>query len=142
MNRKKLPALKGKHVRLRPIPRRFDVAGNELPRSDHPWFVKDADRDGLVIENSGFGHTLCLPRDQVHDFRSDPSGKSFGFLNLHGQIWVRGRDGGVEPFVYGRQQRRKLPRIPVQMVYSTRWQPSPVVALLVLCGLLLCAPEA
>jgi len=141
MNRKKLPELKGKRVRPRPTPRRFDVAGNELPRSDQPWFVSDANRDGLVIENSGFGHTLLLPADQIHDFRTDPSGKSFGFLNLHGQIWVRGRDGGVEPLVYGRQQTPNLPTPPVQTVYSTR-QPWPAVPFLILCGLLLCALEA
>ncbi|MGO9440700.1 MAG: hypothetical protein ACLPXM_09160 [Terriglobales bacterium] len=109
MNRKQLPKLKNKHVRIRPIHRRFDgPSGLELPPIDNIWIVRDADGHGVVIENSGFGHTLKLAADQLHDFRSDPSGKSFGFLILHGQIWVRGREGGIEPSVFGRRPRPRI----------------------------------
>jgi len=100
MNSKKISNLKHKHVRIRPIPLRFDVAGNRLPPSDHNWLVLDATRHGAVIENAGYGHRLTLGPDQIHDFRTDPSGMSFGFLNLNGQLWVRGNAAGVEPLPY------------------------------------------
>ena len=96
MNQKMLSKLKYKNVRIRPIACRFDVAGRLLDRSDRLWFVKDASSDGLTIQNP-FGHMLTLARDQIHDYRSDPSGKSDGFLMLHGKPWVKRREVGVEP---------------------------------------------
>ncbi len=97
MNGKKFSELKSKHVRIRPIPLRFDIARNALPQIDNLWFVLDADRYGATIQNSASDHKLTLSADQIHDFRTDPSGRSFGFLNLNGQTWLRGNEAGVEP---------------------------------------------
>jgi hypothetical protein len=97
MNKGKLSGLKGKHVRLRPVPKRLDNASGHWILFDNKWFVHRAGRDGVEIVNSGCGDTLVLSADQIHDFRTDPSGESFGFLNLNGQAWVHGRGSGVEP---------------------------------------------
>lgn len=100
MNRKKISELTNKPVRIRPMPLRFDANGVQLRPSDHNWFVREAGRHGVVIENAGYGHRLTLHSDQIHDFRTDPSRRSFGFLNLNGQVWVSGRAAGVEPWSY------------------------------------------
>ena len=101
MNRRKVHELNGKWVRLRPIPRRFTTAGAELDESDHPWLVTEASRNGVTIQDARRGgHILALAPDQIREFRTDPSENSFGFLILNGQVWVRGRDAGVEPLIY------------------------------------------
>jgi hypothetical protein len=118
MNRKMSFKLKGKRVRLRPIPRRLDLAGNELEQSDHSWFVKDVNSDGLTVQNAGFGHLLTLAPDQIHDYRTDPSGESFGFLVLHGRVWVKGREAGVEPLTY--QKSLTVPVYLNRILYQDR----------------------
>lgn len=100
MNGKKIREAKGKHVRIRPISLRFDLMWNALPQIDDNWFVLEAGRDGATIENPRTDHKLTLGADQIHDFRTDPSGMSFGFLNLNGQAWLRGNEAGVEPLPY------------------------------------------
>jgi hypothetical protein len=138
MNGKKFRAIKNKHVRVRPIPLRFHASGNQLPQMDNLWFVLDADRNGATIQNSATDHKLTLGADQIHDFRTDPSGRSFGFLNLNGQVWLRGNEGGVEPLPYhvGLQWAPAAPPAPTlpQLI-----PPSSALPVLLFGGLLLLA---
>jgi hypothetical protein len=117
------------------------VAGNPLPQSDHNWFVWDAGRHGAVIENLGYGHRLTLDSDQIHDFRSNPSGGSFGFLNLNGQLWVRGNAAGVEPLPYrhGLALQCGTPAASPAPVPYLVVRPPSAFSLLLFCGSLLWA---
>jgi len=98
LNGKKIQRLKSQHIRIRPPALRFDDLNNQLPQIDNDWFVLEAGRHGVSIRNSGYDHTLNLNSDQIREFRTDPSGRSFGLLMLNGQVWVRGNEAGVEPF--------------------------------------------
>jgi hypothetical protein len=133
MNGRKIPKLKGKHVRLRPFPKRFDRASGQWVIFDNEWFVHDAGRYGVTLENSGYGDTLRLSADQVHEFRTDPSQECFGFLNLHGQAWVSGTASGVEPLI---RNQEELSPLPEQMTYSVRRHTSPAVPYLIVCAVL------
>ena len=102
MQKGKLANIKNKHIRLRPIHRRFDgFSGFELPPIDNKWFVSEAGHNGVVIKNDASDHTLSLAADQIREFQTDPSGKSFGFLVMKGQVWVSGKEAGVEPLLVG-----------------------------------------
>jgi hypothetical protein len=141
MNGKKIREAKGKHVRIRPISLRFDMGWNALPQIDDNWFVHEAGRDGATIENPRTDHKLTLGADQIHDFRTDPSGRSFGFLNLNGQAWLRGNEAGVEPLPYhaGLRWTPTPPPAPPARALPQLMPPSSALSMFVFGGLLLWA---
>jgi|SRR5579871_1405642 len=100
MNKHRIAGLAGKYVRIRPIALRFDSADNRLDPIDDLWLVLRAGREGIRVKNLRTSHTLELAGDQIHDYRTDPSGRSFGFIDLNGQMWLRGHDAGVEPLLH------------------------------------------
>ena len=99
MNKRKVSESEGKEVRLRPVPVRFSSAPESYLPLDSNWLVLKAGRHGVVIMLLGYENQLTLAADQVHDFRSDPSEKSAGFLNLNGQMYIRGAEAWVEPMI-------------------------------------------
>jgi len=100
MNRKELAKLKGKRVRLRPIARRSEASGKELEHIDDVWLIEDVSPDGVRLSNGRTGHNVVLKDDHIHEYRSDSSSKGDGFLLLHSQVQLKGRDATVEPFHY------------------------------------------
>ncbi len=108
MNKSMLPKLVGSHLRVRPILRRFDEFG-ELSPEDDRWHVQYADAEGIRVLNIRTHHVLTIPPDHIHEFRSDSSpyfpGIATGFLMLHSQVWLQGRNAGLEPLDWAYEPR-------------------------------------
>ncbi|MHB8652440.1 MAG: hypothetical protein ACYDA9_01025 [Terriglobia bacterium] len=100
MNRKELPKLKWKRLKLRPIARRLDSSGIELEGVDDVWVVQDVSPEGLRLSNGRTDHNLLLKADHIHEYRSDPNSEEGGFLLLNSQIHLEARKVTVEPFHY------------------------------------------
>jgi hypothetical protein len=100
MNRKELSKLKGNLLRLRPIARVTESTGQMLEYRDDVWLVQDASPDGVTLSNARSGHTIFLNHDHIHEYRSDCSGESNGFLLLQSEIRLKGKKATVEPFHY------------------------------------------
>jgi len=98
MNREKLSKMMGKRVRLRPIPRRIDQDGTELPPVDDTWFVDEASRTALTLENQRTvpPHVLRLGTDHVREYQTD-LGRTDGVLVLKSQVIMTRSRVIVEP---------------------------------------------
>ena len=91
-----------KHVRLRPIAKRFDggKGGVELSPIDDDWLVGRLTDEGMPISNSRTQHATVLGYDHIHHFTTDPQrGSGYGFLTLTIQIHIGGRELWIEPNV-------------------------------------------
>jgi len=82
MNKKALKKLLYRHVRVRPIARRVDNDGSELPVRDDEWFIERVDADAADLSNSRTRHHLRLSFDGVLEFR-EPQ-----FLILKTQVTI------------------------------------------------------
>ena len=102
MNKGKLSKTQDFRMHIRPVARRFD-AMRELPPIDDDWLVVDTTQVGLRLSNTRTGHSILLPYDHIHDFRSDPSEHprevKRGFLVLLSQVWLQGNRAGIEPLM-------------------------------------------
>jgi hypothetical protein len=91
-----------KHVRLRPIPRRFNGGpkGEELPALDRDWQIGQVSKEGVPISLNATGHGITLNWDNIREYSSDPArGDRYGFLLLKIQLNIGGNEIWIEPFV-------------------------------------------
>jgi len=91
----------GGRVQLVPSARRFDESRAELPRNDDDWVIADVTEDRIRIENPRTGHFVWLGKDHIRNYATNPQrewdGLKHGFLNLHVQIFLQGREARYEP---------------------------------------------
>jgi hypothetical protein len=98
MNKQKLSAMTSKQVKVRPMARRIDPNGVELPQIDDVWSLTQASRDELNLQNNRTYHNVQLGTDHVREYMTD-SGRTDGFLILKSQIFLFARGVAVEPLV-------------------------------------------
>jgi len=90
-------------VRLRPAARRFR-GETELRIMDDDWLVLEVDEHkGARLRNIRTDHIAVLGFDQIRDYVADPKreydGLRHGFLELKVQVYLRGADLAIEPWV-------------------------------------------
>src|SRR5437868_1623659 len=97
MNAKELKKNIGSLFRLRPLPWRFDKAGNRLEDSDDSWRLDAVDVSPLRIRivNISTGHFVDLEADNFIERRSPD------FLMLRCQLSVRPSGLAIEPIFRG-----------------------------------------
>lgn len=96
MNKGKLSEMKYKRVRVRPIARRIDPNGIELPPIDDAWMLTQTTREELILQNLRTHHNVQIGTDHVREYMTD-SGHTDGFLILKSQIILSLRGFEVEP---------------------------------------------
>jgi GTPase SAR1 family protein len=99
MNREKVAKMQGKKVRVRPIARRIEGTGRELPLIDDWWHIESSSREKLKLVNPRTSHFVTLGTDHIREFMSDYEGGSDGFLLLKSQIILKGASVYVEPWI-------------------------------------------
>ena len=80
----------GKHFRIRPLPERWNKAGQRHLRDD-PWSLDRVTRRHFKITNLSTGQSKELVLDNVRDYRSPD------FLVLHCQLILRDHAVDIEP---------------------------------------------
>lgn len=112
MKRDQISKNVGWHMRLRPIARRPNPAG-ELPREDDDWLIQKVDAQGVHVRNTRTAHGTILGCDQIHNFTSDPArdneGKQYGFLRLRVQLYIHPNRIEIEPLVPGEWDTKDTP---------------------------------
>lgn len=111
MNWKKLSECVGWRMRLRPIPLRYDQL-EALPIEDDIWIVRRVEQQKFVeLSNIRTGHSARLGNDHIHHFTSDTisqiDGLNHGFLELNGQLTIRGSNLEFEPSLSGATRNKK-----------------------------------
>ena len=96
MNKQKLSEMMYKRVKVRPMARRIDPNGMELPPIDDVWSITQTSRDELNLQNNRTRHNVQLGTDHVREYMTD-KGRSDGFLMLKSQIFLFARGVAVEP---------------------------------------------
>jgi hypothetical protein len=96
MNKGKLSEMRYKRVRVRPIARRIDPSGIELPPIDDAWMLTQTTRDELTLQNLRTHHNVQLGTDHVREYMTD-RGHTDGFLILKSQIIPSVQGVEVEP---------------------------------------------
>lgn len=90
-----LQKIKGKKVRIRPIPYKLSEAGRK--DLDEPWFVENVTDNFIEISYSATGHSKKIGKDHVKEFMTDPQFGSYGILMLKSQIIIHGITVSIEP---------------------------------------------
>ncbi len=100
MNKQRLSQMRWKHVRVRPIARRFDeTRGIELEQIDDVWLIANASRDELDLCNPRSQQHVLLGTDHVREYLTD-AGRSNGMLVLKSQILLfSGQLPEIEPLI-------------------------------------------
>lgn len=98
MNKQRLSQMRYKKVRVRPVARRIDPSGVELPQIDDAWLLTQTSREELELSNPRTGHILRLGTDHVREYLTD-SGGADGFLLLKSQIFLHARGLAIEPLL-------------------------------------------
>ena len=92
-----LQRLKGKKVRIRPVPYKHTsidkISLNEF------WVVENATDDFLEISYPATGHSKRIGKDHVKEFMTDTQFGSDGILVLKSQIIIDGRAVHIEPII-------------------------------------------
>jgi hypothetical protein len=101
MNREKVSTMQFKKVRIRPIARRIESTGRELPPIDDWWQITDSSREKFKLVNPRTDHFVTLGADHIKEYMTDYAGGSDGFLVLKSQIILKGASLFVEPLVFG-----------------------------------------
>ena len=96
-------------MRLRPLARLFDEAGNELEPEDHEWGVGQASENGLVlVKRRGRLNIVGLKPDGIHHFQEAVEGRR-GTLVLNVQVFIQGKNCFVEPLVGAKREPMHVP---------------------------------
>ena len=96
MNKQKLSEMSNKRVRIRPVARRVDPSGIELPQVDEVWLITQTSREEINLDNARTRHSVTLGTDHVREYMTD-RGQTDGFLILKSQIFLFARGLAVEP---------------------------------------------
>jgi hypothetical protein len=98
MNKQKLSQMRYKRVRVRPVARRIDSNGAELPQIDDAWLITETSDSELNLVNPRSSQNVPVGMDHVREYMTDSSGHSDGFLRLKSQIFLFApRGASVEP---------------------------------------------
>ena len=90
-----------KKIRLRPIARRIEPTGHELPPIDDWWQIESSSREEIRLVNPRTSHIVTLGVDHIKEYMTDTGGGSDGFLVLKSQVILKGSGVCVEPLVFG-----------------------------------------
>ncbi|SRR5712692_2825987 len=97
MNKEMLSKMVGKKVRIWPPMIRIDSIRGELPQLEyHQWEVTSATEKELQLYNPSITQLLCLPKDHIREYRTDPN-VSDGLFILKSQVILRGNVIHLEP---------------------------------------------
>ena len=99
MNREKVATMQFKKVKIRPIARRIEPSGRELPPIDDWWQIEKSSRESLKLVNPRTNHFVTLGADHIKEYMTDYGGGSDGFLVLKSQIILKGLSVHVEPLI-------------------------------------------
>jgi hypothetical protein len=99
MNRERVSKMAGKRIKVRPVARRFELTGAELPPIDDIWIIQSTSKDEITLANPRTGHSFPLGMDQIREYLTDRVDRSDAFLVLKSQIILKGRGVSVEPLL-------------------------------------------
>lgn len=71
MNRERVSKMAGKRVKVRPIARRFELTGIELPPIDDIWTIQSTAKDEITLANPRTGHSFPLGMDHIREYLTD-----------------------------------------------------------------------
>ena len=97
MNREKVATMQYKKVRVRPIARRIEPNGHELPPIDDWWQIESTSKEKLKLVNPRTSHFAMIGADHIREYMTDYDGGSDGFLILKSQIILKGASVHVKP---------------------------------------------
>jgi hypothetical protein len=97
MNKEKISQMQWTRVKLRPMARRIDDAGQDLERIDDAWMLQTATRDRINLHNPRTDHLFELGTDHIREFMTDFTGRTGGFLLLKSQVFLSRRGVFVDP---------------------------------------------
>ena len=100
MNKAALKKNVGRHMKLRPMAKRFvgGPTGPQLPPVDDDWGIQGFEKDGIRISNTATGHGTLLGFDHIREFTTDPVlGEGYGTLILKTQVHIGGNHLWTEP---------------------------------------------
>lgn len=95
MNVQQLKKQLGTALKLRPLPLRKDVSGEDRGSLDDDWIlerIKDKPK-AVVLDNTATGHFVELQGDNIREFRSPH------YLVLRCLLVIQGREITIEPLV-------------------------------------------
>src|SRR6266404_1500881 len=101
MNREKVATMQYKKVRVRPIARRIEPTGQELPPIDDRWQIESTSKEKVKLVNPRTSHIVTIGADHICEYITDYDGGSDGFLVLKSQIILKGTSVHVEPLIPG-----------------------------------------
>ncbi len=99
MNGKMISRMKWTRIKLRPIARRIDDAGQDLERIDDAWMLQTATREQINFQNPRTGHVFVIGTDHVREYMTDITGGTGGFMILKSQVSLSRRGVFVEPLL-------------------------------------------
>jgi hypothetical protein len=99
-----------KKVRIRPIARRIEPSGRELPPIDDQWLIENTSKEKVTLVNPRTNHILTVGADHIKEYMTDHEGGSDGFLVLKSQVILKGTSVHVEPLVHGDVAERYVRR--------------------------------
>jgi hypothetical protein len=99
MNREKVAKMQYKKVKIRPVARRIEATGQELPQRDDWWLIENSSREKFKLVNPCTDHFVTLGSDHIREYLTDYAGGSDGFLVLKSQIILKGASVYVEPLI-------------------------------------------
>ena len=99
MNREKVATMRYKRVRIRPVARRIEGTGQELPQIDDVWQIAEASREKFKLVNPRTSHFVTMGADHIVEYMTDYEGGSDGFLVLKSQVILKGASAHVEPLI-------------------------------------------
>jgi hypothetical protein len=97
VNKDRVSKMRHKKVKVRPIARRIEPNGKELPVRDDWWQIEEASKDNIKLGNPVTYHSFMLGTDHIYEYLTDYTGGSDGFLLLKSQIILKGTSVHVEP---------------------------------------------
>ena len=99
MNREKVTFMQAAKFRIRPLARRIEPTGRELPRKDDWWRITSLSHGALNLVNVRTNHFVKLGVDHVTEFITDPEDGAHGTLVLDSQVILKGSGVYLEPAV-------------------------------------------
>ena len=90
MERQEIESRQCRKFKLRPIPRRIELTGLELPPTDDWWTVLKLSDRNLRLMNSRTCHYFTLRWDRIANAIADPQIPSSGWLFLKCQVVMKG----------------------------------------------------
>ena len=79
------------------LPDASTTRGRDLERIDDAWMLRTTTRERITLHNPRTDHVFELWTDHVHDYMSDITGRTGGFLILRSQVSLSRRGVFVEP---------------------------------------------